>query len=89
MLVIPNYSFVRCDRSSNIRGGGIITYIYKDVLYSPRHDLITQTVESTCIEIKLPFVAPILITNICRPPSADKAYDCELGLIMEKITAEN
>ena len=55
MLVIQNYSFARCDRSSNIRGGGIIAYIHKDVPYSPRHDLATQTVESTCIEIKLPF----------------------------------
>ena len=85
----PNYSFVRCDRSSNIRGGGIITYIHKDVPYSPRHDLTTQTVESACIEIKLPFVAPILITNVYRPPSADSACDSELGIIMEKITSEN
>ena len=89
MLAIPNYSFVRCDRFSNIRGGGMITYIHKDVPYSPRHDLTTQTVESTCIEIKLPFLAPILITNVYHPLSADSAYDSELGLIVEKITSEN
>ena len=35
MLANPNYSFVRCDCSSNIGGGGIITYIHKDVRYSP------------------------------------------------------
>ena len=45
--------------------------------------------ESTCIEIKLPFLAPILITNVYHPLSADSAYDSELGLIVEKITSEN
>ena len=89
MLVIPNYSFVRCESSLNIRGQGIVTNIHKDVPYSLRHDLTTQTVESTCIEIKLPFLAPILITNVYHPLSADSAYDSELGLIVEKITSEN
>ena len=89
MLAIPNYSFVRCERSSNIRGGGIIAYIHKDVPYTPRQDLTTQTVESTCIEIILHFLAQILITNKYRLQSADSAYDSELGLIVEKITSEN
>ena len=89
MLAIPNYSFVHCDHSSNIRGVGIIAYVHKDVPYTPRHDLTTQTVESTCIEIILHFLAPILITNVYRLPSADRAYDSELGLILEKTTSEN
>ena len=89
MLANLNYSLVRCDCCSNIRGGGIIAYIHEEIPYSPQFDLTFQTVESTCIEIKLLFVAQILIKNVYRPLSADSAYESQLGLIVEKITSEN
>ena len=83
MLYIPNYTFIRLDRSSNTSGGGIITYVHNDVPFTQRSDLGSENIESTCIEIKAHYVSPILLLNVYRPPSADSSHDYCLTEIME------
>ncbi|CAB3981424.1 115 kDa [Paramuricea clavata] len=80
MLYIPNYTFIRLDRS-NTSVGGIITYIHNDVPFTH--------IESTCIEIKLHYVSPILLLNVYRPPSADSSHDYCLTEIMERVASES
>ncbi|CAB4000255.1 Hypothetical predicted protein, partial [Paramuricea clavata] len=89
MLYIPNYTFIRLDRSSNTSGGGIITYIHNDVPFTHRSDLGSENIESTCIEIKPHYVSPILLLNVYRPPSADSSHDYCLTEILERVASEN
>ncbi|CAB4036199.1 RNA-directed DNA polymerase from transposon X-element, partial [Paramuricea clavata] len=89
MLYIPNYTFIRLDRSSNTSGGGIITYIHNDVPFTHRSDLGSENIETTCIEVKPHYVSPILLLNVYRPPSADSSHDYCLTEIMERVASEN
>ena len=89
MLYIPNYTFVRLDRSTTTSGGGIITYIHNDIPYIQRLDLRSENVESICVEIKPRFISPILIFNVYRPPSADSVHDTCLLEIMNNMTSEH
>jgi hypothetical protein len=61
MLFIPNYTFVRHDRSANTSGEGIITYIHNDIPYVERENLIStyvynqRTLKSNCAAMYHPF----------------------------------
>jgi hypothetical protein len=89
MLYIPNYTFVRLDRSTTTSGGGIITYIHNYIPYIQKLDLRSENDESICVEIKPRFISPILIFNVYRPPSADSVHDTCLLEIMNKMTSEH
>ena len=82
MLAIDDYSLVRCDRSSGAQGGGTAIYVHSSITYCARNDLITDPVlECICVELKLPFKAPVLILNVYRPPSSDAGTDTSLATL--------
>lgn len=89
MVAIDNYTFVRRDRSPSTTGGGTVTYIHSSIAYSTRQDLVTEDVECICIELSLPFTAPLLLLNVYRPPSSDAAHDTALAACIQNIVDQN
>lgn len=89
MLAIPNYSFTRKDRINTTRGGGLICYIHNSIPFSERSDLISDELEAICVELKPPYVSPIHVLNIYRPPSSDSYYDDQLYKTIENVSKQN
>ena len=65
---IPGYDIVRSDR--NRYGGGVAIYIRTIIPYIIRKDLLQDTLELLCIEVRKPKSKPVLISTWYRPPSA-------------------
>ena len=90
IFAIDDYSLVRRDRSSGGRGGGTAIYVHSFITYRVRHDLITDpALEYICVELKLPFTAPVLILNVYRPPSSNAETDTSLATFIENYVAQN
>jgi len=70
---LPNYNFVSLPRE-NKQGGGVGIYIYYDLPYVIRHDLMNimkDECEYIVIELILINNVPVLITSLYRPPNTD------------------
>ena len=65
---IPGYDIIRSDR--NRYGGGVAIYIRTIIPYIIRKDLLQDTLELLCIEVRKPKSKPVLISTWYRPPSA-------------------
>ena len=59
------YSLVRKDR--NTHGGGGALYVHNDIPFIKRLDL-ARELESISIEVKLPFIKPLIVTALYRLP---------------------
>ena len=64
-ISIEGYSLVRKDR--NTHGGGVALYVHNDIPFIKRLDLACE-IESISIEVKLPFMKPLIITALYHPP---------------------
>ena len=64
---IDEYQIIRNDRNSF--GGGVALYIHDSVPFT-LYDAICSNLESLTIKLNIPYVRPILITTICRPPGS-------------------
>ena len=58
---------IRNDRNSF--GGGVALYIHDSVPFTP-YDAICSNLESLTIKLNIPYVRPMLITTIYRPPGS-------------------
>ena len=67
-IEIPGYDIVRRDR--NRSGGGAAMYIRSHIPYIVRKDLMTDSLELLCVEIKKLKSKPLLITTWYRPPNS-------------------
>ena len=56
-------------KDRNKYGGGIAIYVSEDVKFKTRDDLLTN-IESISIELAIPYVKPIIVTSIYRPPGS-------------------
>ena len=65
---IPGYDIVRSDR--NRYAGRVAIYIRTIIPYIIRKDLLQDTLELLCIEVRKPKSKPVLISTWYRPPSA-------------------
>ena len=63
-ISVEGYSLVRKDR--NIHGGGVALYEHNDILFIKRLDLACE-LESISVEVKLPFIKPLIVTTLYRP----------------------
>ena len=61
------YQIIRNDRNSF--GGGVALYIHDSVPFT-LYDAICSNLESLTIKLNIPYVRPILITTIYRPPGS-------------------
>ena len=67
-LQIENYHTIfRKDRDRH--GGGVAIYVSDTIKLKKREDLQTE-IESITVELDIPFVKPILITTVYRPPDS-------------------
>ena len=64
---IDENQIIRNDKNSF--GGGVTLYIHDSVPFT-LYDAICSNVESLSIKLNIPYVRPILITTIYRPPSS-------------------
>ena len=71
---IDNTTVIRCDRMSNIKGGGLMILCKNNVLYTPIDiDLSNNGIE--CInETVVLCDFPIILSHICRPPQVPMRY---------------
>ena len=67
LFVMGFHPILRGDR--NKRGGGIAIYVSEDIKFKKRDDLLTN-IESISIELVIPYVKPIIVTLIYRPPGS-------------------
>ena len=64
---IDEYQIIRNDRNSF--GSGVAPYIHDSVPFM-LYDAICSNLESLSIKLNIPYVRPILITTIYRPPGS-------------------
>ena len=64
---IDEYQIIRNHRDSF--GGGIALYIHDNVPFT-QYDAICSNLESLSIKLNIPYVRPILITTIYKPPGS-------------------
>ena len=66
---INGYNIIRNDRNRN--GGGVLMYIRKPISFAERKDLVPDSLEIICVEIKKPYNKSFLVCAWYRPPSTD------------------
>ena len=84
---IAGYTICRKDR--NRFGGGVVMYIRDNISYSQRNDLTTDSLETACIEVKLPYNRYFLVATWYRPPSSQIDLFDDWALFLSKWDAEN
>ena len=67
------YCIERNDRNRN--GGGVCSYIRNDIAFLPRHDLQSNDLEATWLEILLPKTKPIMVGTVYRPPKQTNFFN--------------
>ena len=86
-LQIENYHTIfRKDRDRH--GGGVAIYVNDTIKLKKREDLLTE-IESITVELDIPFVKPILITTVYRPPDSLVEIFDKLESHLSRIDIEN
>ena len=86
-IEIPGYDIVRRDR--NRSGGGVAMYIRSHIPYIVRKDLMTDSLELICVEIKKLKSKPLLITTWYRPPNSSIELFSDFENFLELLEDEN
>ena len=81
-ISIEGYSLVRKDR--NTHGGCVALYVHHDIPFIKRLD-IAYELESISIEVKLPFIKPLIVTTL-YPPSPPPPMEYLLRPLILLIT---
>lgn len=76
MIAVKGYSVVRNDR--NRRGGGVCVYLRNSINFKLRTDLISQTLEAVCVEIRKPSSKPFAVIACYRLPNSKIGHSDEL-----------
>ena len=84
---INGYNIIRKDR--NRSGGGVVLYIRNTTSFSERKDLVPESLEMICIEVRRPHRAPYLISAWYRPPNYNNYAFNEFDLFLCKCDLEN
>ena len=86
-LQIENYHTIfRKDRDRH--GDGVAIYVSDTIKLKKREDLLTE-IESITVELDIPFVKPILITTVYRPPDSLVEIFDTLESHLSRIDIEN
>ncbi len=89
-ITIPHYKIPIIKTRQNKRGGGVATYIRKDIQHAHKPDLETNFIETTTTELTLKTGKKILHSSIYIPP-ATKADKIKTGLtdLITKLSDTN
>ena len=83
---IAGYDLIRKDRNRN--GGGVAIYARSVIPYINRTELISDTVEAICVEIRKPKSKPLLIFTWYRPPGSKPQFFNDFETFLKNIDNE-
>ena len=84
---IPGYDIVRLDRNRN--GGGVAIFIRENISYFIRQDLVIDTLELLCIEVRKQKSKPFLIATWYRPPNSSNHLFQKFEHFLKLVDDEN
>ena len=84
---INGYNTIRNDR--NRYGGGVLIYISETIPFSERNDLILNSLEMICIEIKKPHNKSFLVCAWYRPPNSSTNLFDDFETFLNSCDLEN
>ena len=84
---IPGYDIVRLDRNRN--GGGVAIFIRENISYFIRQDLVIDTLELLCIEVRKQKSKPFLIATWYRPPNSSNDLFQKFEHFLKLVDDEN
>jgi exonuclease III len=82
LIHLNGYDVLRKDR--NRMGGGVAIYFRDNINIKNRNDLVPDSLEALCVEVRKPKSKPILIVSCYRPPNSNHEV---LKLIQNLIKA--
>ena len=86
-LQIENYHTI-FRKDSDRHGGGVAIYVSDTIKLKKREDLLTE-IKSITVELDIPFVKPILLTTVYRPPDSLVEIFDKLESHLSRIDNEN
>ena len=75
-------------KDRNKYGGGVAIYVSEDINFKKRDDLLTN-IEFISIELVIPYVKPIIVTSIYRPPGSPVGIFDNIKCLFSKKDEEN
>ena len=69
LVYLNRYDVLRKDR--NRMGGGVAIYFRDNINTINRNELVPDSLEALCVEVRKPKSKPILIVSCYRPPNSD------------------
>ncbi|KAJ8042596.1 hypothetical protein HOLleu_09386 [Holothuria leucospilota] len=83
---LNDFHIYRKDR--NRHGGGVAIYVSSSLSHKLRDDLMDDSVESICVEVKFKATAPILIYSVYRPPNSPVSFFNSFSEMLSKASCE-
>ena len=87
LIQIDDYVIVQKDW--NLHGGGVALYIYQNVQFELRKDLMCEELESVTVQIKNGKFKSFFITSIYRPPGKPVSYFSELESLFGRLKSHS
>ena len=84
---LAGYHIIRKDR--NRHGGGVLLYVHEAIPCTERNDLLTGSLEITCVEITRPCSKPFLVSTWYRPPNSNLQVFDKFEIFLRKCDLEN
>ena len=83
---IDGYQVIRKDRTRH--GGGVAMYVHESLMFEFCNDFNVAELESSTIEIRLPFTKPIILMTLYRPEVQVTVYN-NIHNLISNILFEN
>ena len=84
---LARYHIIQKDR--NRHGGGVLLYVHEAIPCTERNDLLTGSLEITCVEITRLCSKPFLVSTSYRPPNSNLQVFDEFEIFLRKCDLEN
>ena len=72
-----------------MEGGGVLLYVHEAIPCTGRNDLLTGSLEITCVEITRPCSKPFLVSTWYKPPNSNLQVFDEFEIFLRKCDLEN
>ena len=87
-IYINGYNIIRNDRNRN--GGGVIMYLGQSLSFTERNDLVPDSLEMICVEIKKPYNKSFLVCAwYMRPPNSNTTLLDDFEVFLHKCDLAN
>ena len=86
-IYISGYNIIRNDRNRN--GGCVIMYLKQLLSFTERNDLVVDSLEMMCVEIKKPYNKSFLVCAWYRPPNSNTNLRADFEVFLRKCDLAN